>query len=54
MTVTEIAMLASIAYKIGQGAWDFISRISEGKIPPYSELIAMNKETQDLINSQKE
>lgn len=53
MTLIEIGMLLQIAVKIGQESWDFISRMSEGKIPPYSELIAMNKETQDLIDSQK-
>ena len=54
MTGMELAMLAPIAIKIGQEAWDFISRMSKGTIPLYSELIALNKETQDLIDSQKE
>ncbi len=53
MTPIEIAMLLQIAVKVGQEGWDFISRMSQGKIPLYSELIAMNKETQDLIDSQK-
>ena len=53
MTPIEIAMLFQIAFRVGQEAWDFISRMSEGKIPPYSELIALNKETQDLIDGQK-
>lgn len=53
MTSIEIAMLFQIAVKIGTEAWDFISRMSQGKIPLYSELITMNKETQDLIDGQK-
>jgi ethanolamine utilization microcompartment shell protein EutS len=54
MTPIEIAMLVQVAIKIGTEAFDFISRLSGGKIPLYAELIAMNKETQDLIDSQKE
>ena len=53
MTPIEIAMLLQIALKIGAEAWDFISRMSQGKIPLYSELITLNKETQDLIDGQK-
>ncbi len=53
MTPIEIAMLIQIAIKIGTEAFDFISRLSGGKIPLYSELITMNKETQDLIDGQK-
>ncbi len=53
MTPLEIATLVGIAIKIGQEAWDFISKLSEGKIPLYAELLQMNAETQAIIDSQK-
>ena len=53
MTGIELAMLVPVAIRVGSEAWDLISRLSKGTIPPYTEIISMNKETQDLIDSQK-
>ena len=53
MTPTEIAMLLSIAVTIGEKAYGFISSLSEGKIPSWSELMAKNAELQAKIDAEK-
>ena len=53
MTPAEIIMAVQLATVIGKAAWDFLSRLSEGKIPTYDELMAMNDALQAKIDAWK-
>ena len=46
-------VLLPIALELGMKIWDQIAALSQGKIPTYSELIALNDEVQAKIDAQK-
>ncbi len=45
--------LVPIAAELGEFAWNQIVALSQGKLPTYSELMALNDEVQKKIDAQK-